>query len=72
MALKIIFIILVMFAAFLLVYGFIALIAVMLSHEHRHVCGNCVHFDQSLDCCWKKFQKSGREDHCENFKRIEL
>lgn len=67
MALKIIFIVLVMFAAFLAVYGIGAVIAAMVAEENRHICCNCKHYDPQMQCCWKKFIKVGLNDSCEGF-----
>ncbi len=69
MALKIILTILVMLAAFLLVCGFLTLVAAMFSEEHRRICGNCVHYDRYLDCCREQFRGRGRKESCKNFRR---
>ncbi len=71
MALKITYIILVMFLAFLAVYGIGGLIAMLMAEENKHVCCNCKHYDPQMQCCWKKFQKVGLEESCNDFVKEE-
>ena len=69
MVLEIIFIILVMFAAFLAVCGVGAIIALMMAEENRQVCRNCKHYDAQMSCCWKKFMKVIPGESCKNFEK---
>ena len=74
MILKIIFIILLMFAAFLAVYGIGAIIAMMFQEENQKACRNCRYYDAPMECyqrTWRKvipgedcnaFDKAKRED----------
>lgn len=70
MTLKIIFIILVMFAAFIAVCGIGAMLALIFAEENRKVCHNCHWFDGQMTCCrrtWRKVTPS--ETTCMNFQR---
>ena len=70
MVLKVIFIILVMFAAFLAVYGICAFIALMFAEEARKRCQNCRWFDKPMTCCRRTWTKVVPDKTtCENFQK---
>lgn len=69
MVMEIIFIVLVMFVAFLAVYGVGSIIAMMFDEENGQVCRNCKHYDAQMSCCWKKFMKVIPGESCRSYEK---